>query len=292
MARACRWLPKKPRNEAEEEQTGEPIGDGADWIWNICQEQFPGAIQIVDLYHARQHLWDLGGKLHPNDEKAKRRWVMAHQHFLDDGKIEKLVAKLRSLSPDNRELAAAVRIEANYFQRNAERMRYPKFRKQNLFCRLRRYRSRMQNRDRLPPQALRHVLDRSRSQRRHCAPLLPPQPPVWRLPGAWSPLTIAPYRSRTPGAAFPSLTATPLWVTLVYVVRNITFSLPRELIRSAKIAAAERDISLNALVREALEGAVTASSRSRRAAVRLLRKSRAGLYEIPPGSWSRNGLYE
>lgn len=109
------------------------MGDGADWIWNICEEQFPGAIQIVDLYHARQHLWDLSSKLHPNDEKTKRRWVMAHQHLLDDGKIEKLVAKLRSLSPENPELAAAVRIEANYLERNAERMRYPTFRKQSLF---------------------------------------------------------------------------------------------------------------------------------------------------------------
>ena len=109
------------------------MGDGADWIWNICEEQFPGAIQIVDLYHARQHLWDLGGQLHPSDEKAKRRWVMAHQRLLDNGKIEKLVAKLRSLSPKDPELAAAVRVEANYFEHNAERMRYPKFRKQNLF---------------------------------------------------------------------------------------------------------------------------------------------------------------
>ena len=108
------------------------MGDGADWIWNICEEQFPGAIQIVDLYHARQHLWDPGGQLHPNDEKSKRRWVMVHQPLLDKGKIEKLVAKLRSLSPENPELAEAVRIEANYFERNAERMRYPKFRKQNL----------------------------------------------------------------------------------------------------------------------------------------------------------------
>ena len=58
---------------------------------------------------------------------------MAHQHFLDDGKIEKLVTKLRSLSPENPELAAAVRAEANYFERNAERMRYPKFREQKLF---------------------------------------------------------------------------------------------------------------------------------------------------------------
>ncbi|MBI3693541.1 MAG: ISKra4 family transposase [Acidobacteria bacterium] len=109
------------------------MGDGADWIWNLCQEQFPGAVQIVDLYHARQHLWDLGGKLHPHDETAKQRWVMTHQHLLENGEIEKLVTKLRTLSPANAELAAALRTEANYFERNAERMRYPEFRSQGLF---------------------------------------------------------------------------------------------------------------------------------------------------------------
>ena len=109
------------------------IGDGAEWVWNPCQEQFPGAIQIVDLYHARQHLRDLGGGLHPNDETAKRRWVMSCQHLLDDGKIEKLVAKPRTLSPDNPELAAAVRTEANYIERNAERMRHAEFRRKGLF---------------------------------------------------------------------------------------------------------------------------------------------------------------
>ena len=58
---------------------------------------------------------------------------MSRQHLLDDGKIEKLVAKLRTLSPENPELAAALRTEANYFERNAERMRYPEFRRQGLF---------------------------------------------------------------------------------------------------------------------------------------------------------------
>jgi len=109
------------------------MGDGADWIWNLCQEQFPGSIEIVDLYHARQHLWDLGGKFHPHDETAKRRWVMTHQYLLDAGKIEKLVVKLRALSPDTLELAESLRTEANYFERNAERMRYPQFRRQGLF---------------------------------------------------------------------------------------------------------------------------------------------------------------
>src|SRR3989442_5759139 len=41
------------------------IGDGAEWIWNIADQYFPGAIQIVDLYHARQHLWELARALYP-----------------------------------------------------------------------------------------------------------------------------------------------------------------------------------------------------------------------------------
>jgi hypothetical protein len=38
------------------------MGDGSEWIWNIANQHFPSAIQIVDLFHARQHLWDLARK--------------------------------------------------------------------------------------------------------------------------------------------------------------------------------------------------------------------------------------
>jgi len=109
------------------------MGDGAEWIWNRTQEIFPGATEIVDLYHARQHLWDLSSKLHPSDVAAKRRWVMSHQHFLDDGKIELLVNRLRALGTERQELTEEIETEASYFERNAARMRYPKFRKQGLF---------------------------------------------------------------------------------------------------------------------------------------------------------------
>jgi hypothetical protein len=109
------------------------MGDGAEWIWNRTQEIFPGAIEIVDLYHARQHLWDLSSKLHPGDVAAKRRWVMSHQHFLDDGKIEPLVNHLRAQDVDRLDLAEEIEKEANYFERNAARMQYPKFRQQGLF---------------------------------------------------------------------------------------------------------------------------------------------------------------
>ena len=49
------------------------------WIGNIADQHFPGAVQIVDLYHARQHLWDLARKLYPNQEAEQRRWMMIHQ---------------------------------------------------------------------------------------------------------------------------------------------------------------------------------------------------------------------
>ena len=62
------------------------MGDGAEWIWNIADQHFPGAIQIVDLYHARQHLWELARKLHPNDQVNQNRWMMIHQDLLDNCK--------------------------------------------------------------------------------------------------------------------------------------------------------------------------------------------------------------
>src|SRR3989454_5909177 len=43
------------------------MGDGAEWIWNLAALHFPGAILIVDLYHARQHLWEVARRLHPDE---------------------------------------------------------------------------------------------------------------------------------------------------------------------------------------------------------------------------------
>jgi Uncharacterised protein family (UPF0236) len=110
------------------------IGDGAEWIWNLVALHFSDAIQIVDLYHARQHLWEVARKLYPNDGGKQKAWMKIHQkRLLDRGKIEKLVAALRSIESDNPEVAEKIRTEADYFERNAERMRYPKFRGQHLF---------------------------------------------------------------------------------------------------------------------------------------------------------------
>ena len=95
------------------------MGDGAAWIWNLADLHFPGALQIVDLYHARQHLWGLAPILHPGDEVRQKRWLRPHQPQLDEGQIEKLVGFLRSLHPASPELAEKIQTEAAYFETNA-----------------------------------------------------------------------------------------------------------------------------------------------------------------------------
>lgn len=109
------------------------IGDGAVWIWNLADQHFPGAIQIVDLYHARQHLWELSTKLFATDEKRRKQWMARCLSRLEKGNIEGLVKLLRDLHPASPELAKTVTNEAEYFARNRERMRYPTFRDDGLF---------------------------------------------------------------------------------------------------------------------------------------------------------------
>jgi len=109
------------------------IGDGAIWIWNLADLHFPGAIQIVDLYHAREHLWEVAALLFPNDSARQKRWMITSQHLLDNGQIERLVKRLRKIESENPDLVQKLSLEAEYFERNAQRMRYPEFRKLGLF---------------------------------------------------------------------------------------------------------------------------------------------------------------
>ena len=109
------------------------LGDGAPWIWGIAAEHFPGAIEIVDLYHAREHLADLGKVLYGPASPEARAWAAARCKQLDAGEVEAMVMVLRRLRPREEPGAETVRKAIDYFQTNAERMRYARFRRQGLF---------------------------------------------------------------------------------------------------------------------------------------------------------------
>jgi hypothetical protein len=113
------------------------IADGAVWIWNLADQHFPGAIQIVDLYHARQHLAELAALLHPHDAATKKLWMDPMKDLLDEGKIKDIVEHLRKIAAEhadtNPNLTKEVLTEADYFETNASRMNYPDFRAKGFF---------------------------------------------------------------------------------------------------------------------------------------------------------------
>jgi hypothetical protein len=104
------------------------LGDGAKWIWGIADEHFPGAIQIVDLYHAREHLTKVA-KL----GKKSEEWLSARRAELDAGNIESITNALNKLRPKDKVIQKEIKTEMEYFQHNAKRMRYAEFRSQGLF---------------------------------------------------------------------------------------------------------------------------------------------------------------
>lgn len=109
------------------------IADGAKYNWEIAAMYFPSAIMIVDLYHARQHLYALCADIFPQGgEKllaVQSRW----KSYLDQGNVEAIIRETQPLVSKATRQAEAVQKEINYFQANKGRMRYAEFRAMGLF---------------------------------------------------------------------------------------------------------------------------------------------------------------
>jgi hypothetical protein len=108
------------------------LGDGAAWIWGIASSKFPEATQIVDLFHAREHLHELARSLEFMLGDHKDAWLAARLEDLDYGYIDGIVAATRTYP-----LAGVKKDEIDtalgYFENNAPRMRYHWFRQCGLF---------------------------------------------------------------------------------------------------------------------------------------------------------------
>jgi len=108
------------------------IGDGADWIWNQAAHHFPGATEIVDYWHACEHIWELRRVLYAADSKAGDRWARQYcKRLLAEGTAPILRA-LQRLKPSASEAAEAVRTQRGYFGKHQHRMRYPQYRARGL----------------------------------------------------------------------------------------------------------------------------------------------------------------
>lgn len=109
------------------------LGDGAEWIRNLAHLHFPEAIQIVDLYHAREHLSELCKILFATDPKQVLRYRLRWWTALDEGKVEKILRQAGRKLPEDPNLRKRAQTEMGYLQKNKQRMRYGDFRRQGLF---------------------------------------------------------------------------------------------------------------------------------------------------------------
>jgi hypothetical protein len=108
------------------------LGDGAAWIWGIATAKFPEATQVVDLYHAREHLHSLTRSLEFMLLDRKDEWLAARLEDLDYGYIDGIEAAVREY-PLEGVKKDEVDKELGYFLSNAPRMRYHWFRSRGLF---------------------------------------------------------------------------------------------------------------------------------------------------------------
>jgi hypothetical protein len=109
------------------------LGDGAPWIWNLAADQFPDAVHIVDLYHAREHLAALGKLVYGAETVAATNWIAARFDDLDAGAVDAVVYAFQQLPVRSEAIGEQIRKDTEYFESNSPRMCYHAFRAMGLF---------------------------------------------------------------------------------------------------------------------------------------------------------------
>jgi hypothetical protein len=108
------------------------LGDGAVWIWNLAAEHFGDRIEIVDYYHATQHVWTLANAFYGEGVAKAKAWARRQSSRLLTKGPAGLLRALDAIKRCRTEANEVVRREQHYFQTNQSRMDYPTFRKQGL----------------------------------------------------------------------------------------------------------------------------------------------------------------
>jgi hypothetical protein len=108
------------------------VGDGAHWIWELASEHFGTRTEIVDFYHATEHLWQVAHALYPEDLPAATAWAQDCRRQLrkkGGAPVRTALRKARAATAAGREV---LRVERGYFRTNTDRMAYPSFRRRGL----------------------------------------------------------------------------------------------------------------------------------------------------------------
>ena len=107
------------------------LGDGAKWIWRWVEDNYPGAIQILDYYHAVEKIEDLA-KHQYGDEQKRKLWLDQQKDLLLDDEVLKVIPNIKNIRSKSQPARKAKQIAINYYEQHEDRMMYKSYRKKGL----------------------------------------------------------------------------------------------------------------------------------------------------------------
>jgi hypothetical protein len=121
------------------------IGDGAKWVWGLCEREFGRfrgkLVEVLDWYHAVEHLWDSGRAFFGEASDLLRPWVKAREGELYEGKTDAVIEALKCIAEklgrppegaDESDPRVILWRNVGYFEENASRMKYPEYRSRGI----------------------------------------------------------------------------------------------------------------------------------------------------------------
>jgi hypothetical protein len=103
------------------------VADGAAWIWNVASHHFPDCVEIVDWYHATQHLWEVANSWYGEGKKKARVWVEKNKARLMEDGVERVISSIKQWQPSDEDGQKVKRENLHYFSTNTNRMLYATF---------------------------------------------------------------------------------------------------------------------------------------------------------------------
>ena len=104
------------------------LGDGSKWIWNQAHSNFPKATEILDFYHAAEHLSDVAKAWYGSGSPKSAKWLEARSRDLLEGRWETVMRSMRAWKPLEAEDIKTKQDNLSYFTANRERMHYDDYR--------------------------------------------------------------------------------------------------------------------------------------------------------------------
>jgi hypothetical protein len=108
------------------------IGDGAHWIWEMAQEQFPGSIEILDFFHLSEYVWQVAKLAYPKNEQKQKDWVSIQQVLLKQSQWKTVIQNSSQLKRKKQDLIKAITDLERYLINNQSRIDYQSYLKAGL----------------------------------------------------------------------------------------------------------------------------------------------------------------